>query len=473
MALSNLIENRQSVVVSGDDLIKKLEQISDRLEKIGRVATNKDKIKAKKDDEEDNDMGTFKDFTRGFAKGIMAPILPFFNPFEQKKDQKDKQDKPEDTETKKPSVPTNESNILASTVAELSKGTSLQEKMLEELTVLRKITEGSLEFNKKSLKYTDPVTKRMVSRDLAKAREEDIYIDEEGKAKVRKKINADVPNPLKPAALEPSDITQKEKDKAEDRELLAEAIARRLAGLLGGQGPNIEIDMDRRRRGPSTVPGPADIPDADRKPTGGGSPGEPKKPNPEGGGGKVPSKIPGRIGKGLFALDAVLSAYEIGQIEKEKEEGKIDKKTANEKQAGIVGGLAGAGAGAAIGAGFGSAFGGVGAIPGAIIGGIIGALGGKFGSEKVANVVLNSNLVENKDTVKPAYPDNKWYSLSTESTIKENLDRSKELKMQNVLPINNTNIVTNNNTELVPIKGTPRNNDPSIVRKLDQVNNFR
>lgn len=470
--LSPTIDNTNFVVV-GDNLVKKLEKISDRLENIGKTVTNKKSIKitgGSKQKNEEDDVGTFKDFSKGFARGLAGPLGSLFNPFDKKKEDTEKEkEKQEKERDKKPTVPSPDQNLLASTVAELSKGNSLQEKMLEELTVLRKITEGSLEFNKKSLKYTDPTTKRIVSRDVAKAREENIYIDDEGKVKVRK---TDKPSPpISPMALEPSDVTQKEKDKAEDRELLADAIARKLADLLGGSqgGPSIEIDRDGKRRRP--VPVPSDIPDAERR----APPSEPGKPVPEkpgGGGGGGKSKIPGRIGGALFGLDAILSAYEIGQIEKAKEEGKIDKKTANEQQAGIVGGLAGAGAGAAIGAGFGAAFGGIGAVPGAIIGGVIGGLAGKFGSEAVANAVQNSNVVESKD-IKPAIVDNKGLDLTKQSVIREERIRTPGLQMPGLMPINNTNIVNNNNTELVPIKGTPRNNDPSVIRKLDQTNDFR
>ena len=453
-----------------NNLIDRLDNFTVRLEKLGKQITGK-RDEDKKEEKDDN-FGTGKDFAKGFATGLLGPLNLIFSPFnaEKKKTENKKEEKQDTEETATIARMSERENILTSTVVELSKGNIFQEKMLEELTVIRKLTEGSLEFNKKSFKYVDPVAKTIVSRNIAKAREEDIVIGEDGKAKVLKKVSP-IPNPMAPTGLDPSDTSKKEAEKAEDRELLADAIAKKLADILGNRSPvpSVDIDVDRRK-GPKTVPVPTDIPDADRKPTG---PGEPKQPKPTGGGGGTPSKTPGRIGKALFGLDAILSAWEVAQIEKEKEEGKIDKKTANEKQAGIVGGLAGAGAGAAIGAGFGAAFGGVGAIPGAIIGGVIGGLGGKFGSEKLANVVQNSSVYEN-NKVQTAGKDTKGASLMQESIMKENLIRTPGLQMPGLIPpINNTSIITNNNQELVPVRVVPRSTDAAIIRKLDNLHDYR
>lgn len=92
----------------------------------------------------------------------------------------------------------------------------------------------------------------------------------------------------------------------------------------------------------------------------------------------------GKIGGG--ALTAGLAAWELSDIESQRQAGIISDKEANKSSAGAVGAAGGGYAGAAIGAGFGSAFGGVGAIPGAIIGGILGSLGGYFGGSGMVDL---------------------------------------------------------------------------------------
>jgi hypothetical protein len=90
----------------------------------------------------------------------------------------------------------------------------------------------------------------------------------------------------------------------------------------------------------------------------------------------------------------------------------------------------------------------------------------------VANAVLKSNIVEQK-LIKPASVDSKGFNLTELSNMQEQRFRTYGAQNQSVVPINNTSIVNNNTTEYVPIKGTPRNNDPSIIKKLDQINDYR
>jgi hypothetical protein len=105
-------------------------------------------------------------------------------------------------------------------------------------------------------------------------------------------------------------------------------------------------------------------------------------------GGKMSGKgkLLGKIG-GVAALG--LTAYELSDIEQQRQSGDISEKQATVQSATTVGAAGGGMAGAAIGAGFGSAFFGVGAIPGAVVGGILGSiLGG--GAANVAADLLTS-----------------------------------------------------------------------------------
>lgn len=96
------------------------------------------------------------------------------------------------------------------------------------------------------------------------------------------------------------------------------------------------------------------------------------------------------LGKAAGLATLGLTAYELSNIESQRQSGTVSDKQATVESATTVGAAGGGMAGAAMGAGFGAAFGGIGAIPGALIGGILGSvLGG--GAANVAADLFTSD----------------------------------------------------------------------------------
>lgn len=96
------------------------------------------------------------------------------------------------------------------------------------------------------------------------------------------------------------------------------------------------------------------------------------------------------LGRAAGLATLGLSAYQLSDIESQRQSGAVSDKQATVESATTVGAAGGGMAGAAMGAGFGAAFGGIGAIPGALIGGLLGSvLGG--GAANVAADLFTSD----------------------------------------------------------------------------------
>ena len=313
-----------------------------------------------------------------------------------------------------------------------------------------------------------------------------------------------IDKPISAGGVEPTDITAKETDKQQDRELLAQAIADKLSEVLGNSGGTGLPDIGDV------------IPDGNKKTKGG----------------KVPGKMAGRLATlGKFggplaaALTVGTSAYEgysdyqtaneqlaAGTIT--QEEAKTAKGGAVGKGAGgAVGGLAGAATGALAGAAIGSVVPVVGTAIGGLIGGALGAWGGsevgKAGGEYIGRGVSQTGTSEpildpesaamsasmepsTSPKVQPAIKQrpglgsspmkvtpNTSVNINAQETKGQKLSQitsdNSELKSsaqsaQIIQPIISSSVTTTNNKDnFIPVAPRPRNDMSSIERYLDKV----
>lgn len=313
-----------------------------------------------------------------------------------------------------------------------------------------------------------------------------------------------VDKPISAGGVEPTDVTAKETDKQQDRELLAQAIADKLSEVLGSSGG-------------SGLPDIGDIiPDGNKKTKGG----------------KAPGKMAGRLATlGKFggplaaAVTVGTSAYEgysdyqtaneqlaAGTIT--QEEAKTAKGGAVGKGAGgAVGGLAGAATGALAGAALGSIVPVVGTVIGGLIGGALGAWGGsevgKAGGEYIGRGVSKTGTSEPildpesaamsasmepsmSPKVQPAIKQRPGLGSSPmkvtpNTSVNINAQETKGQKLSQITsdnselknsaqsapiiqPIISSSVTTTNNKDnFIPVAPRPRNDMSSIERYLDKV----
>lgn len=245
--------------------------------------------------------------------------------------------------------------------------------------------------------------------------------------------------------------TERERNKRyEDAQMLGDAIATKLAELLGGQGG-------------LTIPG-VDIPDADRKnppgtPQEKPKPGQPKPgskiPSPTGIGGSTKALLGGTLLGGAFA------AYDVAQLEEQKDLGQITEKEATVKQIGTAGALAGAGTLGAFGAGFGSAFGPVGTAVGGIGGALLGGFLGKEGAEALANSAINFFNTSNEKAVEKQNEKlSELGRLTEEQRMLKEVEANKASTGTGVNLVNNQQLVSNQSTTVGPLV-RPHNEQPA------------
>jgi hypothetical protein len=259
-----------------------------------------------------------------------------------------------------------------------SEGNSILSKMLNEISLLRKITEGSVKFektgkgNKARAAYRDTITGK------AAAVKPTITTPGMAVAGTTAKPLASQTGPIQPAQ---------------------EAAAPEESGSLTGKALDVLPDLIGKKppiAGPASVPSPA---------AGGGF--LSKAARFMGGkGGLITAGVAGAIGGGMYAYDkfsqasnekqaevmAAQDQLKSGEITKEEFNKKVeeaDKKSVITKGEGIGGGagrFGGAVAGAKLGASFGTFFGPAGTVVGGLAGGALGYMAGGSIGEAVGNI---------------------------------------------------------------------------------------
>ena len=338
----------------------------------------------------------------------------------------------EDTDKPKKDKPEKDSNKekLKDFVTSNIKTVDVLENILSEITLLRKLTEGSVKFNAKGrgAKYTDTATGKFIK--TAAARETfKIPSPKTPTTVTPKEPGAPAPIIATPTVVtnKPPTISPKQEQQQQNQPTVEEAPS---GGGITDMVPDFIKDkvMDKiKGKIPqsvlSKIPGmgggaagggaAAGVPSAGAAATGSTTALGTATNFLAGTGGAVLAGAGGVIGGGMFAYDKFKEA---GQTkEEEVQAAKIDLAkgvitkdqyqqqvaAANEKSTitkgeGIGGGIGraagafgGAKAGAAAGAAIGSVFGGIGAIPGAAIGSVVGGIGGYFGGGKIGEAVGN------------------------------------------------------------------------------------
>lgn len=332
---------------------------------------------------------------------------------------------------------------------------SLFKSMIGEVILIRKFVEGTLSINtyKGGFKY--------IERDFQKQKV--IHIDEDT-AKHNKdtaRIERNIATPRETITKSQLgiqdnkgiDLASNDESK-DDRyiEKLSTAIADKLSAVLEDVGGSFSPSLDM----------------PDRVKSDGGKKAEPKKSTRS-----VPSTAgvgsTGKIGNWLARIGVLaeggLAAYEVGQIEEEKDKGQIDTKSANEKQAKAVGRLAGAGTLGTIGLGFGTALGGpIGGIAGGVIGAVAGGFIGGEAAEKLANTVQNLSFFSNEKNLPTPTSQNNGINLKdiTEENIATKIE---DMVGKMLTPISSTQVIDNSSNQMLGVAPEIRNNYSPWMRQ--------
>lgn len=325
---------------------------------------------------------------------------------------------------------------------------SLFKNMLDEVVVIRKFVEGTLSLNtmKGGSKY--------IERDFQNQKVRHVDYDT---AKMGKETDI---KPI-PTVTESKGIeTDVSKDDAYI-EKLSTAIANKLSDVLANIGDSFDISATGGGKGGK---------DAGK--------GSKKAAGAVGAAGAIEAAgaaSTGKAGNFLARLGVVaeggLSAYDVAQIEQQKEEGKIDTKTANEQQAKSVGRLAGAGTLGTIGLGFGAALGGpLGGLAGGAVGAIAGGFLGGEAAEKLANTIQNLSFFsnDNKNQQIPSITPN---ILSNGATMKEVSEENIDAKLlQDMMgkmlsPIMSQQVIDNSSNQMLGVAPDLRNSYSPYMRQ--------
>lgn len=273
-----------------------------------------------------------------------------------------------------------------------SEGNSILSKMLNEISLLRKITEGSVKFekagkgNKARAAYRDTITGRYTASGL-------------NTPTVTGKAAAVKPTITTPGMAVAGTTAKPLEAQTGPIQPAQEAAAPEESGSLAGKALDVLPDLIGKKppiAGPAPVPSPA---------AGGGF--LSKAARFMGGkGGLITAGVAGAIGGGMYAYDkfsqasnekqaevmAVQDQLKSGEITKEEFNKKVeeaDKKSVITKGEGIGGGVGrfgGAVAGAKLGASFGTFFGPAGTVVGGLAGGALGYMAGGSIGEAVGNI---------------------------------------------------------------------------------------
>ena len=333
----------------------------------------------------------------------------------------------------------------------------LFKNMLGEVILIRKFVEGTLSINtyKGGSKY--------IERDFQKQKV--IHIDEDtakqNKDTVRIERNITTPretitkSQLGVQDNKGIDLASNDESK-DDRyiEKLSTAIADKLSAVLEDVGGSFSPSLDM----------------PDRTKSDGGKKAEPKKSSKS-----VPSSAgmgsTGKIGNWLARIGVLaeggLAAYEVGQIEEQKDKGQIDTKSANEQQAKAVGRLAGAGTLGTIGLGFGTALGGpVGGIAGGVIGAVAGGFLGGEAAEKLANTIQNLSFFSNENKNNLPTPTSQSNGSNLKDITEENIATKIEDMVGKMLtPISSTQVIDNSSNQMLGVAPEIRNNYSPWMRQ--------